>query len=277
MSMIVNTFSVIYSTHIYRFFKYVENRDVAKQVLKERGLKKIRLGIEGKTVQCKKNTLKKAVSKMWNQMTFYSSLCFRAFLLEKYLILNGCLKCHKNMQNQCIKKTILDPSPHHLFIPGYPTYKEKVRRRPGGRPEVIYNYVQRPFLHMSWEKEEAKSRHVDFQCVKSKSLTNLLEAANADPPLQGAGNAANANAAGNQVVAIAGPADIGGGGAIGGGPGMGGGGGVLGGGAVGGAMGGLPPPQPAPNNNHNLPAPPQPSPSEPYPGVQLPPDLLENE
>lgn len=30
-----------------RFFKYIENRDVAKQVLKERGLKKIRLGIEG--------------------------------------------------------------------------------------------------------------------------------------------------------------------------------------------------------------------------------------
>ena len=79
---------------MYRFFKYIENRDVAKQVLKERGLKKIRLGIEG-----------------------------------------------------------------------YPTYKEKVRKRPGGRAEVIYNYVQRPFIHMSWEKEEAKSRHVDFQVI----------------------------------------------------------------------------------------------------------------
>jgi len=33
---------------------------------------------------------------------------------------------------------------------------------------------------MSWEKEEAKSRHVDFQCVKSKSITNLSEAT-ADP------------------------------------------------------------------------------------------------
>lgn len=39
--------SVIYSTKLYRFFKYIENRDVAKSVLKERGLKKIRLGIEG--------------------------------------------------------------------------------------------------------------------------------------------------------------------------------------------------------------------------------------
>lgn len=35
---------------------------------------------------------------------------------------------------------------------------------------------------MSWEKEEAKSRHVDFQCVKSKSVTNLAEAT-ADLPL----------------------------------------------------------------------------------------------
>lgn len=68
-----------------------------------------------------------------------------------------------------------------MFPPGYPTYKEKVKRRPGGRPEVIYNYVQRPFIRMSWEKEEGKSRHVDFQCVKSKSITNLAAAA-ADIP-----------------------------------------------------------------------------------------------
>lgn len=111
------------STAMYRFFKYIENRDVAKQVLKDRGLKKIRLGIEG-----------------------------------------------------------------------YPTYKEKVKKRPGGRAEVIYNYVQRPFIHMSWEKEEAKSRHVDFQCVKSKSVTNLAEAT-ADPALE-------LDARGNPIVAI---------------------------------------------------------------------------
>lgn len=91
----------------------------------------------------------------------------------------------------------------NINISGYPTHKEKVRLRTGGKPEgigflyypskylviyienglkiltfkVIYNYVQRPFIHMSWEKEEAKSRHVDFQCVKSKSITNLAEAA----------------------------------------------------------------------------------------------------
>lgn len=106
---------IVYSTPMYRFFKYIENRDVAKQVLKERGLKKIRLGIEG-----------------------------------------------------------------------FPTYKEKVKKRPGGRPEVIYNYVQRPFIRMSWEKEEAKSRHVDFQCVKSKSITNLAAAA-AEGALETAG------------------------------------------------------------------------------------------
>ena len=96
----------IKSTPMYRFFKYVENREEAKAVLRERGLKKVKLGIEG-----------------------------------------------------------------------YPTHKERVKKRPGGKAEVIYNYVQRPFIHMSWEKEEAKSRHVDFQCVKSKSVTNLAEAA----------------------------------------------------------------------------------------------------
>ena len=30
---------------------------------------------------------------------------------------------------------------------------------------------------MSWEKETGKSQHVDFQCIKSKSITNLATAA----------------------------------------------------------------------------------------------------
>lgn len=49
---ILGLFAVIYSTKLYRFFKYIENRDVAKSVLKERGLKKIRLGIEGRLTSC---------------------------------------------------------------------------------------------------------------------------------------------------------------------------------------------------------------------------------
>ena len=38
---------------------------------------------------------------------------------------------------------------------------------------------------MSWEQEENKSRHVDFQCVKSKSVSDLtsLEQAVIDRPL----------------------------------------------------------------------------------------------
>ena len=141
----------IYSTALYRFFRYVENREVAKLVLRERGLKKVKLGIEG-----------------------------------------------------------------------HPTHKEKLKKRPGGKaevcsmktflsrfvefgdmtfgflfpPQAIYNYVQRPFIHMSWEKEEAKSRHVDFQCVKSKSVTNLAEAT-ADPSID------NFDARGNPVNAVA--------------------------------------------------------------------------
>lgn len=56
--------------------------------------------------------------------------------------------------------------------------------------------MQRPFLHCSWEKEEARSRHVDFACpiVKSKSNPSLATAFS-DPlpqpaPLQNAGNVA---------------------------------------------------------------------------------------
>ncbi|PAA57676.1 hypothetical protein BOX15_Mlig004769g1 [Macrostomum lignano] len=105
---------IVNSSSMCRFFKYVENRDVAKQVLKERRMKKIRIGIEG-----------------------------------------------------------------------YPTHKEKVKRRAGGRSDVIYSYAQRPFLRVSWEKEENRSRHVDFQCVKSKSISDLtsLEAVAVERPV----------------------------------------------------------------------------------------------
>lgn len=100
---------VIKSTKMHKFFKYVENKEVAKEVLKERGLKKIRLGIEG-----------------------------------------------------------------------YPTSKEEVTRRmghAGPRTEVIYNYVQRPFIIMSWEQQVGRSKHVDFRTVKRTSMSSLLAAA----------------------------------------------------------------------------------------------------
>ncbi|UYV68787.1 hypothetical protein LAZ67_6000853 [Cordylochernes scorpioides] len=139
--------AVIYSTAVYRFFKYIENRDVAKQVLKERGLKKIRLGIEGER-----------------------NLHFRTMPAQ-----NASDTERRDWRNPSTWWWIFTLCPDR-----FPTDKEKVRRRPGGRSEVIYNYVQRPFLRMSWEKEEAKSRHVDFQCVKSKSTTNLSAAGGAE-------------------------------------------------------------------------------------------------
>lgn len=40
---------------------------------------------------------------------------------------------------------------------------------------VEYHYDQRPFIKASWEKEESKSRHVDFQYVRTSSqTTNVL-------------------------------------------------------------------------------------------------------
>uniref|UniRef100_A0A8C1QYQ5 BTB/POZ domain-containing protein KCTD20 n=1 Tax=Cyprinus carpio TaxID=7962 RepID=A0A8C1QYQ5_CYPCA len=116
---------ILYSTKLYRFFKFIENRDVAKALLKERGLKNIRIGIEE---------------------------------------LDSTLLC----------------------VSGYPTCKEKVKRRPGGKSEVIYSYVQRPFIQLSWEKEEGKSRHVDFQCVRSRSVPNLIAVMGEGPMRAGA-------------------------------------------------------------------------------------------
>ena len=37
------------NSELCRFFKYFENRDIAKDTLREKGLKKIRIGIEGNT------------------------------------------------------------------------------------------------------------------------------------------------------------------------------------------------------------------------------------
>ena len=111
----------------------------------------------------------------------FSSSINPTFHPYNIFVLISCCCLHSNNNNANITTTIA----------GYPTHKEKVRRRPGGRPEVIYNYVQRPFLRLSWEKEEAKSRHVDFQCVRSKSITNLTAVDGVDggsvemvPPLE---------------------------------------------------------------------------------------------
>lgn len=86
------------------------------------------------------------------------------------MVLKVCKNSPKKENWQSFHKLIC----FSLTYKGFPTHKEKIRRRTGDRrPEVIYNYIQRPFIRMSWEMEEAKSRHVDFQCVRSKSITNL--------------------------------------------------------------------------------------------------------
>ena len=43
----VDPSSGVYSSELCRFSKYFENRDIAKEVLREKGLKKIRFGVEG--------------------------------------------------------------------------------------------------------------------------------------------------------------------------------------------------------------------------------------
>lgn len=40
-------FPGVVNNDLYLFFKYFENRDIAKDLLRDKGLKKIRIGIEG--------------------------------------------------------------------------------------------------------------------------------------------------------------------------------------------------------------------------------------
>lgn len=105
---------IVRSTPLYRFLRYDENRSIAKEVLEGRGLKRVRVGVEG-----------------------------------------------------------------------FPMTKQKVKKwTHTGRPVVEYNYEQRPFMHCSWEADEHRSRHVDFQCVRPRghSQTNLLRTLAEIPP-----------------------------------------------------------------------------------------------
>ena len=43
-----------------------------------------------------------------------------------------------------------------------------------GKIQVKYCYVQRPFIEMSWEKEEHRSRHVDFANVSTFHLVQVV-------------------------------------------------------------------------------------------------------
>ena len=100
--------SVVKNNELAKFLRYMENREVAKAVLADKGLIKIRLGIEG-----------------------------------------------------------------------FPTMKEKVKVKARGGIQVSYFYVQRPFIAMSWEKEELRSRHVDFMNVPT---CQVHQTANSDDP-----------------------------------------------------------------------------------------------
>ena len=100
MYMYVSLLPGVHSNDLCRFFKYFENRDIAKDVLREKGLKKIRIGIEG---------------------TVYKSTSFSPSLLSLSL-------------PPSLPHTLTHSS--SLNYAGYPTTKEKIRVRPNtGRTE----------------------------------------------------------------------------------------------------------------------------------------------
>ena len=78
----------------YRFFRYVENREVAKVVLRERGLKKVKLGIEGHPTH--KEKVKKRPggrAEVRNSSISNLSLIIQYYRLPPMNIYNECAKC----------------------------------------------------------------------------------------------------------------------------------------------------------------------------------------
>eukprot|EP00056_Hartaetosiga_gracilis_P008181 m.116893 g.116893 ORF g.116893 m.116893 type:complete len:439 (+) comp12864_c2_seq1:711-2027(+) len=95
---------VVHCTALSRFLMSYENRIIARALLKEKGLKKILIGIEG-----------------------------------------------------------------------YPVFvQRKLKDQNGNTLEVEYFYDQRPFIKASWEKQESKSRHVDFELLRTNTSTSVL-------------------------------------------------------------------------------------------------------
>lgn len=45
--IIMNIVVGVVNNDLCRYFKYFENRDIAKEILRDKGLKNIRIGIEG--------------------------------------------------------------------------------------------------------------------------------------------------------------------------------------------------------------------------------------
>ncbi len=59
-------------------------------------------------------------------------------------------------------------------VAGFPTHVSKIRLGADGEKlEVVYSYEQRVFVRVSWERDDPRGRHVDFQCVRARAPAQL--------------------------------------------------------------------------------------------------------
>ena len=134
-------FAGVTSTELYRFFKYVENREVAKQVHLIKLVNPSSTSVVNESNQQGRLLYNCVIQLHWffsNDLGFLQTLYGGGIIHLCHVAILSCK--WKVLRDRGLKKI-------RLGIEGYPTYKEKVRKRPGlAKPEVIYNYVQRPFI-----------------------------------------------------------------------------------------------------------------------------------
>ena len=107
-----------------RFFKYVENREVAKLVLRERGLKKVKLGIEGHP------THKEKVKKRPGGKADVSHHTFCMFFTH---CLQICMQIVFNPTLLFLGDIQLRPTAVHTHVVGERGGQVKTRRLPGNK------------------------------------------------------------------------------------------------------------------------------------------------
>lgn len=77
-------------------------------------------------------------------------------------------------ENRAIAKRILNAkglTRITIGVEGLSTFVTRINTNERGeKVEAVYNYEQRPFIRLSWEREEAKSCHVDFSLVLSRPV-----------------------------------------------------------------------------------------------------------
>ena len=169
MLSLLRAAAVVHDTALSRFLYSYENRNIARQLLKEKGLKRIKLGIEGFPTFVERKRYGPNGEKFEGQTSHTHSERER----ERVCVCTcACVCSCFHSSTFCLHSVPLRSGIRYSHLTPMRSF---VLRMCACFPwPVDYFYDQSPFIKASWEKEDHKSRHVDFQYVRTNTSTNVL-------------------------------------------------------------------------------------------------------